>query len=166
MKDNHYVLYDPHGRGILAALTYRVRKNCDIVGWFYGYAGNSEYAQAFFQIVRDTKLKPVHYYAGAQSKEWDRDYLIDTIWFEESIYVAEDTQNLIEDMYQRFAEHWLLPDKDKESFKLNDCCLKEMEMDEDDIFCYASKDTSQEVLNLIASKCPLVTPMLLMHNSE
>ncbi len=161
MKDNYYIVYDSHGRGILVALTYRVLKNGDVIGWFYGYAGNNEYAKAFFRIVLDTHLQPAHYYAGSSSREWDRDYLTKAIWFEESIFIDEDIQQIMSTMYQNFSEYWLLPDKKKGCVKMNNNCLKEMEMDEDDIFYCASKNTSQKILNLISSKCPLVTPMLL-----
>lgn len=160
MNDQAYLIYDPDGRGLLIALVYRVLKNSDVVGWYYGYAGNGVYEETYFQITRGETLEPVRYYAGSTPKEWDRDYLLSEQRLDASIFVPDEVQELLIQVRRGFVERWLVRDEKIDRFKLNDERLRDMELDEDDSYYYASEGLDKKLLALLAAKWPLQAPLL------
>ncbi len=159
MNDQAYLIYDPDGRGLLIALVYRILKSNDVVGWYYGYVGNGAYEATYFQITRGETLEPIRFYAGSSRKEWDRDYLLSNQKLDASVFVPDDVQELLDQVRQGFLEYWLVRDEKINRFKLNDERLREMELEEDDSYSYASAGLDRNLVALLAKKWSLQAPI-------
>lgn len=161
MSDKAFVLYDPDGRGLLVAVVYRILKNNDIAGWFYGHVGSGEYDSAYFCITRDGNLEPTHFYAGRAGTEWDRDYQMTGIWLGVSgtIFITPELQEQLQAIQRPFAQRWLYIDEQSGFVYLNTDRVKTMQIEEDDSYSYASLGLDLDILNYIASKWPLNTPL-------